>query len=297
MSENRTILRRRIEGAKDLKSVVRTLKAISAANITPYENAVVSLREYDQIVKLGLSASFKRNRSRIPNMTDKTKKVKTGAILFGTDQGMVGQFNNHITNYYLKDSKTKSISNSPNTSIWSVGEIIKNNLIDNGIQVEGNFETPVSVTGISSLVAEILNHIQKWQGNSEQVELIIYHNKQDEKMNYNTISTKILPMDLNWLNQILLIPWPNRKIPESLPNEDSVLRSLIREYIFVSLYLACVESLSSESICRYAAMQNTERSVVDLIADLTLKYNHGRQEAIDEELADLINGYVVLGED
>lgn len=290
MSENLSILRKRIQGAKDLKSVIRTLKAIAVASITPYERAMSSLREYDQIVKLGLASNIRRILNPFKEKNISAKIIKSGAIIFGTDQGMVGQFNEHVTNLTIQNYRNVRLS----TTIWAIGEHIKNNLEDEGISIAGYFETPVSVTGITALIAELLKVIEKWRGDSDQVELLVFNNRHREKNNYEPIKKRILPLDSSWLQSILETNWPNRKIPEALPDGDTVLTALIREYIFVSLYLACAESLSAESACRFAAMQNAETSVIDLIKEMTLKYNHGRQAAIDEELADLVNGFVVL---
>jgi F-type H+-transporting ATPase subunit gamma len=75
---------------------------------------------------------------------------------------------------------------------------------------------------------------------------------------------------------------------------DRTLAALLREYLFVSLFRACAESLASESASRLAAMQAAERKIGDLIDELQLEFNQARQNSIDEELFDVITGYEAL---
>ncbi len=59
MSDSSETLRRKIDGAADLQSVVRTMKALAASSISQYENAVVSLQDYYRTIELGLVACLR----------------------------------------------------------------------------------------------------------------------------------------------------------------------------------------------------------------------------------------------
>lgn len=74
----------------------------------------------------------------------------------------------------------------------------------------------------------------------------------------------------------------------------AALGSLIREYLFISLFRACAEFLVSENASRLVAMQRADRNIDEL-----LECNHGAfnslwQNSIDEELFDVTSGYEVL---
>ena len=64
-------------------------------------------------------------------------------------------------------------------------------------------------------------------------------------------------------------------------------RALVREYLFVSLYKACAESLASENASRLAAMQRAEKNIDDLVGTLNQTFRRLRQTSIDEELFDV----------
>jgi F-type H+-transporting ATPase subunit gamma len=72
------------------------------------------------------------------------------------------------------------------------------------------------------------------------------------------------------------------------------LRALIREYLFVSLFRACAESLASENVSRLAAMQRAGKNIEELLEDLNGTFHRLRQSGIDEELFDVISGFEAL---
>ena len=60
MSDTLTSLQRKIGSAADLQAVVRTMKAMAAANITQYERAVVALSDYYHAAQLGLRVCLRQ---------------------------------------------------------------------------------------------------------------------------------------------------------------------------------------------------------------------------------------------
>jgi F-type H+-transporting ATPase subunit gamma len=72
------------------------------------------------------------------------------------------------------------------------------------------------------------------------------------------------------------------------------LRALIREYLFVSLFQACAESLASENASRLAAMQRADKNINDLLEELNGTFHRLRQSGIDEELFDVVSGFEAL---
>jgi alternate F1F0 ATPase F1 subunit gamma len=69
---------------------------------------------------------------------------------------------------------------------------------------------------------------------------------------------------------------------------------LLREYLFVSLFRACAESLASENASRLAAMQRADKNIDELPEDLTRTCHRLRQNGIDEELFEIISGFEAL---
>ena len=82
--------------------------------------------------------------------------------------------------------------------------------------------------------------------------------------------------------------------PRSWAARTATLRALIREYLFISLFRACAESLASENASRLAAMERADKNINDLLEQLHGTFHQLRQSGIDEELFDVISGFEAL---
>ena len=89
-------------------------------------------------------------------------------------------------------------------------------------------------------------------------------------------------------------PWPTPNLAEVMGGRGATLRVLVREYLFISLFRACAESLASENAIRLAAMQRADKNITDLLVELQATAHRLRQSGIDEELFDVISGFEAL---
>jgi F-type H+-transporting ATPase subunit gamma len=83
-------------------------------------------------------------------------------------------------------------------------------------------------------------------------------------------------------------------LPEVMNDSEQTLLALVREYLFVSLFRACAESLASENASRLAAMQRAEKNIDELLDDLNRNFHRLRQSGIDEELFDVVSGFEAM---
>lgn len=290
MSDTTASLQRQISSARELQSVVRTMKALAASSIGQYEQSVTALADYWRTVELGLSVCL-RQGERSPESRRPNQRGVTGAIVFGSDQGLVGQFNDIIADYAIK-----ALAGLPGRpQVWAVGERVHARLADAGLAMAGRFAVPNSVKAITPLIAQIQIQSEARMdfGGSEQVYL--FHNRPQSGALYEPVSQRLLPLDEVWQKELTKVPWPTQILPEVLNELPATLRSLIREYLFISLFRACAESQASENASRLAAMQRAEKNINDLLEHLHGSYHRLRQSSIDEELFDVVSGYEALG--
>jgi F-type H+-transporting ATPase subunit gamma len=77
---------------------------------------------------------------------------------------------------------------------------------------------------------------------------------------------------------------------------DTLFSTLIRQYLFVSLFQAFAESLASENASRLAAMQRAEQNIGDRLEELNAEFHRRRQMSITSELLDIVSGFEALKE-
>jgi F-type H+-transporting ATPase subunit gamma len=292
MSDTTASLRRKINSAGDLQSVVRTMKALAASSIDQYEQSVRALGDYYRTVELGLSLCF-RGTDLAAALTGETRPTDAGAIgavVFGSDQGLVGQFNDVVADYALKT--LAALPGKPR--VWAVGERVHACLADVGLPLIGHYTVPNSIRAITPLVGQILVESETRHSQGDITELHLFYNRPTSGAVYTPVNQQLLPLDESWRRKLVEFPWPTKNLPEVMGDRASTLRVLIREYLFVLLFRACAESLSSENASRLAAMQRADKNIDELLENLGAMFHRLRQSGIDEELFDVISGFEAL---
>jgi F-type H+-transporting ATPase subunit gamma len=291
MIESAASLRRKIASAGDLDSVVRTMKAMAASNIGQYENAVRSLDDYYRTVQLGLAASLSQGAPAITSATGSQKETEAiGAVVFGSDQGLVGQFNDVMVKFVVQ-----TLENLPGEKkVWAIGERIQSRFADIGLLARESFALPNSISAITPLVGHILIEMELHREKRADTRVYLFHNRPESGAIYTPVVQRLLPLDELWRHDLAAIRWPTHNLPEVMNDGGQTLLALVREYLFVSLFRACAESLASENASRLAAMQRAEKNIGELLEDLKRTFHRLRQSSIDEELFDVVSGFEAL---
>jgi len=289
MTDSSDVLQHRIESADDLQAVVRTMKALSASNITQYEKAVEAVEVYANSVELGLIACLRQKEIHLSDQSiNHSKQASTGIIILGSDLGLVGQFNR-----LLAQALSEKLTDFTDTlHVWVMGERMGDQIDGLGIEPEEVFKVPNSVDAITQFVEQILLVTESafLEGEINQLHLF-YNGTNPDIEGYEIECQRLLPLDHQWQQRLRSQPWGSNQLPETLGRPLHTFQSLIREYLFVSLYKACAESLASENASRLATMQRAEKNIGDMLADLTHCYHQLRQEKIDVELFDVISSF------
>ncbi len=302
MSNSMANLNRKINSAGDLQSVVRTMKALAASNIGQYEQSVKALADYYRTIELGLSACVRASDQKITLHTTKTQNSGTAtdsinAIVFGSDQGLVGQFNDVVADFAIKT--LAAIPGKP--QVWAVGERVHARIADSGLPLMGLFAVPNSVKAIAPLVGKIQIDTEAHRAKGDTAHLYIFYNSPQSGALFAPVSQRLLPLDEEWLRSLTKVDWPSKILPEimgaTIGADTTTLRALIREYLYISLFRACAESLASENASRLAAMGRADKNIDELLENLHGAFHSLRQSSIDEELFDVVSGYESLSSD
>lgn len=290
MSDTVASLRRKIGTAGDLQSVVRTMKAVAASSIVQYEDSVRALGDYYRTVELGLGACFRECAPPAEaggGTPTRANGRVTGAVVFGSDQGLVGQFNDVVADHAIR-----TLAALPGTAeVWAVGERVHARLADAGLPLRGLFAVPNSVKAITPLVGQIQIASEARRSGDEFGPFFVFHNRPKSGALYEPVGQRLLPLDGPWRQALTKVEWPTKIGPEVMGSGMGALRALIREYLFISLFRACAESLASENASRLAAMQRADKNIDELLEHLHGTFHRLRQSSIDEELFDVIAGF------
>jgi F-type H+-transporting ATPase subunit gamma len=269
------------------------MKAQAAASVGQYEKSVAALGDYARTVELGLGVCFRQTELAVAAapQTGRHGQRAIRAVVFGSDQGLVGRFNDIV----LDHARTTLAALPATAQVWAVGDRVHAGFADGDVPPLGVFPVPASVQAIAALVGRILVTVIREAADPQQsgasVELFLFYNRPTSASAYAPVSQRLLPLDDAWRRDLAQRPWPTGMLPEVLGSHAATLRALIREYLFVSIFRACAESLASENSSRLAAMERADRNIDTMLVTLHDRYHRLRQDKIDEELSDVISGF------
>jgi F-type H+-transporting ATPase subunit gamma len=282
-------LKRRIRSADDLHGVVKTMKTLAAVSIRQYEESLRSVDEYYRSVELGLKALLlsrpARHRTVLP--------PKTIAFIVGSDQGMVGQFNESVAAFAEEDISGKG--QPPGKPVlWAAGARAAASGLDRFGEVKEFFPLPSSPRATGETVQDVMLRLDERRRSGGEVQFLIYYNSPSTAVGWQTEKRLLLPPDSEWLAKVRGKKWPRRGLPlYTLPWEE-LFGSLVGEYLFVSLFRAFSSSMAAENAARLASMQRAEKNIEEMRENFVAAYNAARQTAVTEELFDVISGFEAL---
>lgn len=301
------LLRRKIDTATDLQSVVTTMKTLAAVRIHQYQRAADALNDYNRTIELGLQVILRdRQLHKLPcrklppcdSTNGKPEAYPTsqashhGVIVLGSDQGMCGQFNEQIANHAMQQ-RAKDSPRRPE-ALWIVGSRVAFLLTDNGWSIDQAFRIPTSVPEIADCVSDLLTAVERLRETRNLTTLWIYSNIRSSAGSYQTNTKQLLPVNLAWLQELSVKKWESPSLPTFGGDREELFSLLVRQSLYVSLYQACAESLASENASRIAAMQAAEQNIEDTLDELNTAFKTQRQTAITEELLDVVIGFEAL---
>ena len=292
--ETSETIKRRLDTAEDLRSIVRTMKALAVVSIRQYEEAVVSLAEYARSTELGLQALLRERPAALLTMR-RTPARRPGPIVVGSDQGLCGSFNEQVATY-ARDLRAHDTP-PHDAPLLVVGARAAGRLEDGGLALDDVLAVPTSAALIAAHVVDLLAHIDVWRANGAVDGVRVCFNRTHEGGAYGPHHETLLPLDLEALRALASSPWRPRAAPMIAGNWDRLFSTVVRQHLFVRLHRAIAESLAAENASRLAAMHAAERNIDERLAGLKAQFHRQRQTAITTELLDIVSGYEALTND
>lgn len=213
------------------------------------------------------------------------REVKRVAIVaFASGSGLCGAFNTNIwkeLSVLIGRYEQEGIS----LRFYPVGKKIADELQKAGYPIANDFvglaDKPSyeGATSLASILMELFT-----SGQTDRVELLYHHFKSvgEQALTVKTYLPVSLPdnyaADASTTDYILE------------PSAELLQAQLLPKVLHVDMYTTLLDTTTSEHAARMLAMQTANDNANDLIQQLTLQYNKTRQQAITNELLDIMGG-------
>jgi F-type H+-transporting ATPase subunit gamma len=290
-------IKRKIQGLKNTKRITNAMKLIAAAKLKSAYEAAELARPYSEKLYEVLGRFAHHIDPSVHPLFDVRVETKAvDLIVITADRGLCGAFNSTIIKYVEKkisELQEKNIEvNLHLIGRKGVQYFEKHNTGVNIItQFDHVFRKTIDFTAVKTVGESVKKRFLN--GKTDRVHLI--YNQLKTKTSFFVQDKIFLP-----LSEILvqeLETTPQTVIYElEVKDINAFIENLLQRYLNFQLYRGMLESNAAEQAARMMAMENATRNAEDAIKKWTHLYNVARQEAITNELIDIVNAVEALKE-
>ena len=272
------------------------MKMVASAKLHKAQGAIENMLPYERKLNKILT-NFLSADLPVESPYIKAREVKRVAIVaFSSNTSLCGAFNANVIKMLLQTVGEFRTLGQDNILIFPVGKKVDEAVKRLGFQPQ---ETSPTLSDKPSYqeASELAHRLMEMyvSGEIDRVELIYHHFK---SMGVQILLRETyLPIDLTRVvdeeekqkeEEVQGGDIANDYIIE--PSAEELIANLIPTVLSQKLFTAAVDSNASEHAARTLAMQVATDNANELIQDLTKQYNKGRQQAITNELLDIIGG-------
>lgn len=249
---------RKINSAKELESVVKTMKGLAAVSINQYEHAVDSISGYFSTIEKGVQIVLQSQPqlAQLMSQSDKVEHLQPVFFVFGSGQPLCGTFNEVLATYVHEYSSERS---QIPPLIHTVGHRIRTNLRRHDLKTVRSYEMPSTIERINDTVQQLVIAVQQLNERGGSPGLMLFYNHPAANSAFEPTCRQLLPFDANWIKSITSKPWEGNTIPTYSMDSTKLISELTKQLLFVSIYRALASSLSAENNSRLIAMQIAEK--------------------------------------
>ena len=312
----------RIASVNSTRKITSAMKMVASSKLHHAQVAIQNMLPYEELLEHILK-SFLAAEAEAQTIYDQVRPVKRAAlVVFTSNSSLCGGFNANTIKLMLQavNEYDKTIGRD-NVEIYPIGRKVYEKAQKLGLKVQGEFSALADKPNVQQCIEIAMELGKKFaDGEIDKVELIYHHFK---SAGSQVLTRKtFLPIDVESelqsdherdLTSVIATkesqeylkkrgeretnheqedvkPLNDNFIVE--PDMDTVLSQLIPKLAHLSLYTALLDSNASEHAARMVAMQTATDNADELLRELNLQYNKSRQQAITNELLDIVGGSV-----
>lgn len=279
----------RINSVKDTMKITNAMYMISSSKMKQAKKKLSDTEPYFY----GLQGEISRILRHVPDIEhpyfDLREKIpaekrKIGSIVITADKGLAGAYNHNIIKL-----EEELLDGPGEHKLFVVGELGRHYFARHDVEIDTNFQYTVQkptmhrARNISSAVLD-----QFEMGKLDEVYMI--YTRMENSVQSEAEKVRLLPLERASFNQMIMPLNMHREEIELYPSAESVMDSIIPNYITGMIYGCLVEAYASEHNARMMAMKAATDSAESIIKDLSTLYNRARQAAITQEITEVCSG-------
>ena len=276
----------RIQSVRSTQKITSAMKMVSSSKLRKAQKQIESFYPYEQKLTQILT-NFLSAEEESSSVYADVKEVKRVAIVaFSSNSSLAGSFNYIGIKRLTAAVNEYNYLGKENILIFPIGKKIAQAVKKMGFSVPEHFEEMAEKPTYQA-VQKLANRLMAMfvEHQVDKVDLIYHRFK--SKSSQLLIQETYLPVSLHLAEEEQSIIHANYLVE---PDRADIMSELIPKVLRLKLYTALLDSVASEHAARTIAMQIATDNADDLLQELNLQYNKSRQQAITNELLDIIGG-------
>ncbi len=319
MAINTKEIKKRIGSVKNTKKITKAMEMISAVKMRKAVQAAVNTRDYatlahnilENLSSKKISHPLSRNKPieeydiTFVNKVDAPEETgKHLLVLITSNRGLCGSYNSKVLKKayeFIKDKDEKF-------DVLAIGSKAALFAKRNKLGLIGLYDK-VSDTPTYEELLVISKEIQDKFMEGIYDNVTLFFTNYISGLKQEVIERHLLPISKSSVANVLTEIGDERTAKEHdvekykaitisdyeyEPKKTMVLNYLLPMLVDVLIYQAVLESSANEHSSRMIAMKNASDSATDMIDNLTLEFNKGRQAAITQEISEIVGGAAAL---
>lgn len=289
-------VRIRIASVRSTQQITNAMKMVAASKLRKAQNAILRLRPYAarlRDIMQNLSSSIGDTGENAFSKVRPPEKILM--VVITSNRGMCGGFNSNIIKACTEQIFTvyRPQYERGNLSLITIGRKATEFYRKRGFKVleshDEIFDT-LTFENVAPLAEKLMDDFVS----KKYDRILIIYNQFKNAAVQRLIIEQFLPV---------MPPEENVNVSEKVsktadyifePDQETIIRELIPKTLRIQLYKAILDSFASEQGARMTAMQKATENARELLKILNISYNKARQNAITNELLEIVAGAEAL---
>ncbi|MFW5857259.1 MAG: F0F1 ATP synthase subunit gamma [Planctomycetota bacterium] len=275
-------LQQQIESVDGLRNVIHSMRSLAATYLHRAEAKLDGVRAYTRIVGEGIAACLAGHDIRLPPAEGR----RVAVAVFFSEQGLCGRFND-----IMAESAAEAADALDDPAFLVIGRRGPGRLDRHGLHVAAAVPGVTNPDDMDGAIHATVRLLLRSHQEGGYREFHLLHAESGGAGEMTARRERILPLDLSpWRDADAETASPPRM---ELPRRQ-LLAKFVDEYAFVAILRALAESLAAENGMRLKSMEGAKQNIDDTLEDLRQRARMERQNAITEELLDVVAGTEAL---
>ena len=273
----------RIATVNNTRKITSAMKMVASAKLHKAQGAITNMLPYERRLHGLLTNLLGGGEVLVWNTPREVKRV--ALVVFSSNSSLCGGFNANVIKHATQWLDEYQALGKENILLYPVGKKVADALSKMGYAIQGNFQhlaDKPSFAEAAELAQGLMNLFTR--GEVDKVELLYNH--------FKSTASQILTREVYLPMQTSGNTMEGKEDMDYIlePSREELLATLLPKVLRMKLYTVLLDSNASEHAARTMAMQIATDNADDLLQELTLMYNKTRQQAITNELLDIVGG-------